>query len=206
MKVLSTYGKSDHDIIEILKSEGLVPKHVKTNPISEGLIARRSVRLFTDDPVPDELLEAICVTAQWSACGRSNQGWIFQIVVDPWNVRLIDDALTEAFGRSPADHLGGATALILVGHRPGRPDVGRLLDDGCAGQNVLNAAHAYGVDSFWFSQFQGRSDVPCVRAALNEIGFPEDAKVEAAIALGYGVQEEINGAVFHRRKSKILWA
>ena len=44
--------------------------------------ARRSTRVFTADPVPDELVEQIIEVARWAPSGTNSQPWEFVVVRD----------------------------------------------------------------------------------------------------------------------------
>ncbi|MBI2955602.1 MAG: nitroreductase family protein [Chloroflexi bacterium] len=54
--------------------------------------ARRSVRRFKSDPVPDELIEKIIEAARWAMSGANGQPWEFIVVKDP----ALKDKIAEA--------------------------------------------------------------------------------------------------------------
>ena len=52
------------------------------NPVFEAILARRSIRKFTDAPVSNEDLSAILEAGRWAPSGLNNQPWRFAIVFD----------------------------------------------------------------------------------------------------------------------------
>ena len=44
--------------------------------------SRLTVREFTDDPVPDEVVEKLLTAAQWAPSSRNLQPWHFIVVRD----------------------------------------------------------------------------------------------------------------------------
>ena len=65
---------------------------------------RRSVRFFTDDPVPRDLIETAIRTASTAPSGAHRQPWTFVAVSDPETKRQIRQAAEEEERRS---YLGG---------------------------------------------------------------------------------------------------
>lgn len=43
---------------------------------------RRSIRVFTDDPVPEEMVEKVIEAARWSPSGANSQPWEFVVIRD----------------------------------------------------------------------------------------------------------------------------
>jgi len=53
------------------------------------VMARRAIRRFKPDPVPDEYIEKILEVARWAPSGANSQPWEFIVVKDPEMVRKI---------------------------------------------------------------------------------------------------------------------
>lgn len=53
---------------------------MKTNPVIEGILGRRSVRAFQERAIPREDLEAIVACGQWAPSARNRQEWTFVVV------------------------------------------------------------------------------------------------------------------------------
>ena len=57
--------------------------------------ARRSIRLFKPDPIPDGYVEKILEAARWAMSGANSQPWEFIVVRDPDIKRQLRDAYSE---------------------------------------------------------------------------------------------------------------
>ena len=51
--------------------------------ILDVVTSRRSIRRFTSDPVPDELVDKILEAARWAPSGENEQPWKLIVVRDP---------------------------------------------------------------------------------------------------------------------------
>ena len=88
--------------------------------VDEAIRLRRSVRQFTDRPVPDEDLDAIMRLALLAPNGGGAQAWSLLVVRDPDKRRQLTDIVVDggaryfsaarppAEGRSPAEHAAWA--------------------------------------------------------------------------------------------------
>jgi len=51
--------------------------------ILEVITSRRSIRRYTDDPIPDEMIDKILEAARWAPSGENCQPWKLIVVRDP---------------------------------------------------------------------------------------------------------------------------
>ncbi|MDP6180503.1 MAG: nitroreductase family protein, partial [Desulfatiglandales bacterium] len=51
--------------------------------ILDVITTRKSVRRYTEDPVPDEMIEKILEAARWAPTGENHQPWRLIVVRDP---------------------------------------------------------------------------------------------------------------------------
>lgn len=172
---------------------------MKTNPVIENILGRRSVRAFTGEAVAREDLEAIVACGQWAPSANNRQEWTFVVVDDRARIARLAEIIRGALGRDAYDMYAPA-AILIVAHAKGAP-FGRE-DDGCAMQSMMLAAHSLGLGSVWINQLQGICDEPAVRAELDELGVPADAEVHGICALGHTAAE----GRAHDRKSRVVWA
>ncbi len=147
----------------------------------EAIHTRRSIRRFTGQVIPDEVLEQVFVAATYAPSAHNGQPWVFCVTRDPEKKQ----ALAE--GRRYAAFLPQAGAVVAVLAKVGlfeRPvgDKGlryfEFQDTAAAIQNLLLAAHASGLGGCWVGDFADAQ----VRAVF---GVPEDLTPVAVIALGY---------------------
>lgn len=122
---------------------------MRTNPVIENILSRRSVRAFRDEPVAREDLEAIVACGQWAPSAMNRQEWTFVVVDDRERVARLAEVIRVALARDAYDMYGPA-AIVIVAHEKGAP-FGRE-DDGCAMQSMMLAAHSLGLGSVWINQ------------------------------------------------------
>jgi len=144
-----------------------------------ALIHRRSVRSYTDQPIPADVLERMrqALRAAPSAC--NNQPWHFIFVTDP---ELRKQVATAARGQM---WLADAPAIVVACGYPDRAykKMGGYgnsvdLDLAIAIDHLMLAAVADGLGTCWIGAFSESA----VKALL---GIPEDVKIVALTPLGY---------------------
>ena len=144
---------------------------MKTNPVIEGILGRRSVRAFKERAIPREDLEAIVACGQWAPSARNRQEWTFVVVDSRARIARLSEAMRRALGRDVYD-MYAPQSIVIVAHAKDA-EFGRE-DDGCALENMFLAAHSLGIGSVWINQLQGICDEPGVRAELDAlIGDPK---------------------------------
>jgi iodotyrosine deiodinase len=106
------------------------PPRVSTDEVAtrarsfyEALDSRRSVRMFSPDPVPRSVIDDLVRTASTAPSGAHRQPWRFVVVGDPETKRLIREAAeaeeAENYGgRLPEDWLEALAPLGTDEHKP----------------------------------------------------------------------------------------
>lgn len=172
---------------------------MKTNPVIEAMLNRRSIRAFEERPVSREDLEAIVTCGQWAPSAMNRQEWTFAVVDSAARIAQLAEVMRVVLGREAYD-MYRPQAAVIVAHKKDAA-FGRE-DDGCALQNMFLAAHSLGIGSVWINQLQGICDEPAVRAELDALGVPADYEVHGICALGYAAAETAPKP----RTSEVVWA
>src|SRR6478672_7698339 len=141
----------------------------------DAIRARRNVRSYRPDPVPDSDLQRI-VEAAWRAPSAKNrQPWDFVIVTDPGQLQELSTVWQGA------RHIASAAAAIVL-VVPVPPDERRKLVDqydlGQATMAMTIAATDLGIGT-------GHSSVGDQDKARAILGVPDDHFVAYLLALGY---------------------
>jgi nitroreductase len=106
----------------------------------EALKTRRSVRAYTAEPVPPEIIEDIVDCGRLAASANNLQPWEFVVVTGRDMLRRI--AAVADYGK----FISGAAFCVVVLSR----DTKYYLEDGSAAtQNLLLAARAHGLGACW---------------------------------------------------------
>jgi len=144
---------------------------------------RRSIRVWTDEPVPREMVERMIDAALWAPHSCNLQTLRFAVLEGEDGQALMPDG-----------EVGGWQVCILVGQdiRPYEvytasvPEYNRDLDCGAAVQNLLLMAHALGLGAVWLTFSEGQAET--VRERL---GMPEYVRLRTYVALGWPAQDTL---------------
>ena len=174
-----------------------------TDPLGllEGLATTRAIRRYTDDPIPDDDLEAILWHAARAPSGSNRQPFRFLVLRDGPNGRAAKSLLGSAFrdgwnakrehdGYRPSrfadsmqhyvDHFEQTPVVVLVcldRYRSASPYEGASVYPAC--QNLLLAARALGYGGALTMWHLGVDD------ELRELlAIPEHVALSACITLG----------------------
>jgi nitroreductase len=138
----------------------------------EALKTRRSVRAYTAEPVPREIVEDIVDCGRLAATARNEQPWEFVVVTDPERRKRI--SVLAEYGKFIAD----SPVCIAVFCLDGR----YYIEDGSAAtQNILVAARAHGLGTCWVAG--DKKPYAADIAAL--LGVPATHKLVSLVALGH---------------------
>lgn len=118
------------------------------NTTMEDLLTRRSIRSYTDEVPPMEVIEEICKAGTYAPTGMNRQAPIIIAVTN----REVRDRLSKlnagVFGRDDTDPFYGASVVLVV-----LSDTTAAMtwkeDGSLVMGNLLNAAHAKGLGSCW---------------------------------------------------------
>lgn len=139
------------------------------------LKSRRSIRVYQDKPVPQDLLLQILEAGRWAATGANLQPWHFIVVTDPETRRQIGDEARFLFIKS--SHVEKAPVVLVLGFDTRRGKYGRY-DVTLAGGNMMIMATHLGLGTCWIGAF----DESKVKEILE---IPENIEVIGLITLGY---------------------
>jgi nitroreductase len=139
--------------------------------ITTFLRSLRSVRRFSAQAIPDEVMLDILEVARWTGSSKNTQ---------PWHVIVVRDQQTLASLATCgpyAGHLAGArAALALV-----MEDSNKRFDEGRLAHNVMLAAWAHGVSSCIGSLYPEANTA----RARELLAVPAKRWLHTAISLGY---------------------
>ena len=156
------------------------------NPVIEAILARRSCRDFTGEPIPAGDVELLKESLRWAPSAGNRQPWRFVLVWDRGvRIRLGEAAYGQMF-------IADAPLVVVVVALPevsagSYGDRGRglycLQDTAAAVQNLLLAAHSLGYCACWVGAF----DEGGVRRVLS---LGADERPVALVPLGRGTYTE----------------
>lgn len=175
--------------------------------LMEAIKNRRSIRKFTDEPVPREKIEKLMEAAMWAPSGQNLQPWYFVALTKKEDLSYLfaemgTTAFTERkklearFKNNPEvieetmeflNAMGGASTIVLAFLN--KPDYRDDMVPSCvesvsaAMQNMVLAAYAEGLGSCWVEAVCLAGD------ALRDRFAPDHGKLIGGIILGYPAME-----------------
>jgi nitroreductase len=177
------------------------------NEVLNNIYARRSVRSYTDRPLPEDILKEIVKAGFYAPNGMNVQALRFVIVTNPEALRRYGETAKEMSRQhfqKVADSISdptkkegmmrlvnnlsnhnfnifyGATALVLVFAAPHALTPNE--DGSLAAENMMLAASSLGVGSCWIGFALPLGQCPEI---LTELDVPKDHKLIAPIIFGY---------------------
>ena len=144
------------------------------------LYERRSVRAWRDEHVPDEVIKKILQAGLWAAHACNLQSVRYLVIRE--------ESCPGRFRGS--DIPGGPVHIVLLQDmrvyraNPVMPESNQLLDAGAAGQNLVLAAHAYGLGGCWLT-FTSEQMKQRIR---DHVGLPEYIRLTTYVDVGFPEQ------------------
>ncbi|KUG02407.1 nitroreductase [hydrocarbon metagenome] len=157
---------------------------------------RRSVRRFTEQEVPDEILDELLEAVRWAPSWHNTQCWEVVVVRGKENKEAIIEQLTP--GNPSAKGVRQAPVVLVFcartgvsGYIKGNPQTIKgdwcMFDMGIAGQSFCLAAHARGLGTVHIGAFDHK-EVDRI------LGLPEEVESVEIIPLGYPAQAGVKPA------------
>lgn len=139
----------------------------------EAIITKRDLRVYTDKPIPDEVMHRILQAGRMAGSAKNFESNRLIVVTD----QDVQEAIAESGDFS--SWIG--TSAAVIGFASPAQEM-RMFDVGRQAQNMMVAAHAEGIGSCPITlQHADRA-----RAA---VGLPDDWAMPMVITLGYPVDD-----------------
>ncbi len=167
------------------------------NEVVKQLYERKSVRVFTDQPIEESIVEEILMAAAMAPTAGNQQLYTILRITD----QDLKEKLSESCDHQPfiaegqlvlvfcADCLKWYEAYLHAGCSPRKPGPGDLLlavDDALiAAQNAVTAAQSYGIGSCYIGDIMENCEVQRQLLDLPEYVFPA-----ALLVFGYPTQQQ----------------
>ncbi len=152
------------------------------NQVLESLKTRRSVRKYKAEQISKEQLDAILEAGTYAPTGMGMQSPVMVVVQKPEMIQKLSKLNAAVMG-TDSDPFYGAPTVVVVLADSGR---GTCVEDGSLVMgNLLNAAHAVGVDSCWIHRAREVFASEEGKALLREWGLGENYIGVGNCILGY---------------------
>ena len=178
------------------KKEAAAPSAGVDNETIRTIMSRKSVRSFTDQPIPAEYMETMLKAAMAAPTGSNIQPWHFVVLTDKsqyekvfennFNMRIFNSAAAvvvfcadTTVTRPPRNNPDGEPVT--------RPS-GTWRDDlGACTENFLLAAESLGLGAVWTAGYPYSDRYASMK---RELGIPDPILPYCAVAVGYPAGDE----------------
>jgi nitroreductase len=146
------------------------------------LKARRSVRSYRPDPVPDKMVDQLLQAGRVAPSASNRQPWAFIVIRDKTRIEQVADHATYFFVRWA--HVQDAPLIIaLCGYRGSRIYRQFLHEDiGLAGGQIMLQARALGLGTCWIGGLNRKA-----LAALLQV--PQDWELVGLLTVGFPAED-----------------
>ena len=159
-----------------------ISKEQAQEAVFDNIMTRTSIRQFTNEPVPAEMIEQMLRAGMAAPTAMNWQPWEFVVLNDRDTLNKLAGKLRYARMLEQAP-----LAIVVCGRdkwldREGneRENIFWVDDCSAATENILLAAHALGLGAVWTAAKDDRGEI--VKEAL---GIPEDFATLNVIVIGY---------------------
>lgn len=167
--------------MDIYEKYGLGPE---AKAAIDNLESRRSIRKFRSEQVPDDIIAKICEAGTFAASGKNKQPATIIALTNPEDIAYFEAVNAEIVGNPGAHVFYGAPAVLVV---LADPEISyTYMEDGSLVMgNLMNAAHALGVDSCWIHRAKQEFETERGKEILRELGLSETLVGIGNLVIGY---------------------
>lgn len=155
------------------------------NPVLQAILSRRSIRKFTEQEIPRPVLDLILKAGYYAPSGRNLQTWRFTVLTDRTKIDTLKDAAKLCARERNVNFAGFRNPRVLVLISNDNENYNGCQDASCAAENIMLAAHSFGIGSVWLNPLRTLRDAEPVASLLDGYGIPRNHTVWSAVALGY---------------------
>lgn len=150
--------------------------------IMDAIFTRKSIRQYTSQVVPDELVQDLLAAAMQAPSAGNQQAWHFVVVTDRTHLNALASVLPYAQMLKTAP-LGIAVCADLENAKYSEF---WAQDCSAATQNLLLAAHARGLGAVWTAVYPVEDRVAGVKQIL---GLPDPVMPLCIVPVGYPAEK-----------------
>ena len=148
----------------------------------EAILSRRSIRKYTKQLVPENLINELLMAGMAAPSARNEQPWHFVVVTDH---KILDEIPSfHPFSKMLPE---APVAIVVCADTSTLNDVYWVEDCSAATENILVAARAMGLGAVWLGVFPNAARVKSMQKLF---GLPEKVIPVGIISLGFPGEEK----------------
>lgn len=161
-----------------------IKKLIESNKAYGNILTRTSIRTYTEEPISEELKSALVHAGMSAPSGVNKQPWEFILIDDKEMLNALAGSLPYAKMAAKAP-----MAIAVCGNSErfldGEDSTLWVQDLSAASENILLAAHAFGLGAVWTCLYPHADRMD---AASRILGLPEGIIPFCLIPVGYPVK------------------
>lgn len=161
------------------------------NPVIETIMARRSIRQYSQEPVDREIMNKILECGINAPNGQNRQSWEIRVIDNPELMEEIKDAMAKAHPEMPAQSVKGcfrdAPTMVFIARDPSYDF--SAYDCGLLAENMMLSAWSLGVGSICLGipvRFMTDNDI--CKPYIEKLGFSEGYEFCLCVGFGYALE------------------
>lgn len=152
------------------------------NETIENLKSRRSVRSYSSRQVPEDVLNEILEAGKYAPSGMGRQPAVMVVVRDNDRISSLSMMNAAVMGTNTDPFYGAGTIIIVFADST----ASTYIEDGSLVMgNLMNAAHALGVDSCWIHRAKEVFETEDGKALMRRWGLDDKYVGIGHCVLGY---------------------
>lgn len=176
MMLLAVSCQNEQAVTEAVSEEPQI------NTTMEDLLTRRSIRQYTDEMPPMEVIEEICKAGTYAATGMNRQSPIIIAVTNREMRDRMSRLNAQVMGNDNDPFYGAPVVLVVLADK----NVHTYVEDGSLVMgNLMLAAHAKGLGSCWIHRAKEVFESEEGKQILAELGIEGDYVGVGNCILGY---------------------
>ncbi|MGB9720637.1 MAG: nitroreductase family protein [bacterium] len=155
-----------------------------TTGIHNLIQSRRSIRKFTQEQVPEQIVMQIIDDARFAPSPNNIQPWEFLIVRKKELINRVFSHL-EWLGEKPTIYETPTTYIILLVPKKFSKNLSCIASLGACVQNILLSSWSYGIGTCWIGSIKNAGQLK------EMLKIPASLDIFSIIALGYSAEKPI---------------
>lgn len=148
----------------------------------KDMIERRSIRAYKEEQVKEEQLQEILEAGKYAASGMGRQPVKMVVIQDKATIAQLSKMNAKIMGADIDPFYGAPTVIVVLADKSAPTHYA----DGCLTMgNLMNAAHAVGVDSCWIHRATEEFESEEGKALLAKWGIEGEYEGIGHCILGY---------------------
>lgn len=154
------------------------------NAVIRTIMQRKSQRKFTDEQIPQSVIEVLVEAAKCAPSGKNLQTRRFTVISDHAEIMRLKELIGNVAHEMKTSFNGFENPPLLIIISNDRRNKDGIQDVGVSAENIMIAAESLGLGSVWLNPLMDISDEPRIREKLDSYTIPKNHIVWAVMAIG----------------------